>query len=63
MKEPEVINRSADSMAEAKDLAAGYTWYTNTLYQDLGLKGVSVIDPKKVLIIRYKAEYLVYYKK
>lgn len=62
MKEIKVIEKRASSKSERDSLAAGYTWYVNTLEEQKGIAGAKVHASKAVLSIKYMDQYIIYYK-
>lgn len=51
----------AETIKQAKELARGYTWYTNTLEPKKGVEGAQCLSDD-VLSVKVADQYLIFYK-
>ena len=58
-----LVEKRAETIKQAKDIAKGYTWYTNTLFPKKGVEGAKQhAKSDNVLCIKVADQYLVFYK-
>lgn len=58
-----LVEKRAETIKQARDIAKGYTWYTNTLFPKQGVSGAKQhSNSDNILCIKVEDQYLIFYK-
>lgn len=58
-----LVEKRAETIKQAREIAKGYTWYTNTLFPKKGIEGAKQhSNSDNILCIKVEDQYLIFYK-